>query len=724
MIRVLVFALSLFHACLTPLCAQWQRLPLYGGHAEKLVPSEHNPDEIFALLKENNVYRSTDRGETWNPLPTGITATDFAVSSTGTYFAWSHDQVRISRDGGRSWEKDLTVSQGIYDNTDNGQVIAHREGVVFAHLKRSPLIFVMRDDRRTWDTLSFTFGASGYNESIFVDPENSKFIVAYGHGHLFVSSIDGGNTWRQWNVEKPDMIFAGICSITREGKLRYMSAGVTGYVNDSSFVRFFESLDTGKTWNGICTMKFLNTLDLRNSSIHTKPDGTILFLWRDHIYLSHDMCRTWKEIPQVSAACVAEMDTVFLGSMLDAGLQVSPDGENWTTFRGTRSLPGFDAIEVQAATRDTVFAIITDNPISEFMQSTDGGAVWTKLFESRVLDGLRAVATPTPRYYAVHNMHSVITGIAGQTIPDTVYASQSSIRGFEISPLAASDLFVYTGNDFHFSTDYGRTWAYRPLPPVGQSVVRLFPSRQVRGRVLIVFTTDELLDRVEGAFLVNEYGYEWRQSWHGIFVDVEQTRLYGNDALYYKSEISRDYGMNWSSDSSGNSCGSCPAISSGAHLMKPHDGVWMWHDGLRWRRLRDATGADLGKPCPMSISETGSTLYCGYAYDGLYKIEMPDPTTGLSFVPGPERYGISVAPNPFTSSTEIRFAPPYPGPRELVILDALGRTMLRRAVHGNDGPFVWDGRGRNGYLLPTGMYFCIVSTGAFSIATARIVISR
>jgi len=83
------------------------------------------------------------------------------------------------------------------------------------------------------------------------------------------------------------------------------------------------------------------------------------------------------------------------------------------------------------------------------------------------------------------------------------------------------------------------------------------------------------------------------------------------------------------------------------------------------------------------------------------------PTAGL----------LSVFPNPFNPTAEIRFV--LPGPAEITVrvLDATGREM-RRLLDGMIRPsgevqLSWDGRNDNGQPLPSGVYFCEVQAGEF-----------
>lgn len=72
-------------------------------------------------------------------------------------------------------------------------------------------------------------------------------------------------------------------------------------------------------------------------------------------------------------------------------------------------------------------------------------------------------------------------------------------------------------------------------------------------------------------------------------------------------------------------------------------------------------------------------------------------------------------PNPFKSSTTIRFVLPQPGQVELKVLDTSGRLV--RTLEAGElpaGPHdaSWDGRDEHGSPLSSGVYFCVLRAGA------------
>lgn len=108
--------------------------------------------------------------------------------------------------------------------------------------------------------------------------------------------------------------------------------------------------------------------------------------------------------------------------------------------------------------------------------------------------------------------------------------------------------------------------------------------------------------------------------------------------------------------------------------------------------------------------------------------DCPMPTTGVAGDQGATRLelpSIVVAPNPFHPSVEINFTVPWRTQVNLVLVDASGRAV-RRLV---DEPMeagtyrrLWDGRDDRGRALPSGVYFCRLSTPTSSAVEKLILV--
>jgi hypothetical protein len=82
-------------------------------------------------------------------------------------------------------------------------------------------------------------------------------------------------------------------------------------------------------------------------------------------------------------------------------------------------------------------------------------------------------------------------------------------------------------------------------------------------------------------------------------------------------------------------------------------------------------------------------------------------------------------PNPFSSATTVTFSAELPGIFDLSIYDVQGRlvrTLLHERVEGTRN-ISWDGRDNDGNLMPSGIYYYRLKSGAFS-STRKMLLLR
>jgi hypothetical protein len=144
------------------------------------------------------------------------------------------------------------------------------------------------------------------------------------------------------------------------------------------------------------------------------------------------------------------------------------------------------------------------------------------------------------------------------------------------------------------------------------------------------------------------------------------------------------------------------------------DGIrrcWFTGDGENW---------DLFSPeekiaaFPLiSANKSGNTLL----------LDKPGDHLGIFHgFPSPIESDLSISnyPNPFNPSTQISFSLPYETQVRLAVFDLRGR-LVRDLVNEvrieGEHTIHWNGRGRNGNVLPSGVYFAKLTAGAHAAST-------
>jgi hypothetical protein len=110
-----------------------------------------------------------------------------------------------------------------------------------------------------------------------------------------------------------------------------------------------------------------------------------------------------------------------------------------------------------------------------------------------------------------------------------------------------------------------------------------------------------------------------------------------------------------------------------------------------------------------------------------YALLDPDLVTGVSEgTPPSASYLAPNSPNPFASTTRIRFGLAEAGVATVRIYDVAGRlvrTLVEDAHPAGNHAAVWDGKNHRGNKVPGGVYFCRVEVGSF-VQTRKMVVIR
>lgn len=235
-----------------------------------LILSNHLSTRIYCAA--NKVFRSDDRGNTWQVMsedltakidrntwpvmgkywPSSAVAKDKSSSLYGTivsleesplkenllYAGTDDGLIQVTEDGGKTWLK-ADKFPGIPENTYVSDILASKfdENVVYAAFDNilrddfKPYILKSSDKGRTWVSLSGNLPANGTVHSLQQDFVNADLLFA-GTEFGFYFSVDGGKIWVALKGDLPVIPVRDIAIQKRENDLAIATFGRGFYILD------------------------------------------------------------------------------------------------------------------------------------------------------------------------------------------------------------------------------------------------------------------------------------------------------------------------------------------------------------------------------------------------------------------------------------------------------------------------------------------------------------
>jgi photosystem II stability/assembly factor-like uncharacterized protein len=218
-----------------------------------LLLSLHNPQTVY--FSGNVVFRSTDRGDSWQiispdltrgePGPsknTGHTITTLAESplKPGLLYAGTDDgRLHVSRDAGQSWTDLSARIPGVVPDRWVTRVAcsAFAEGTAYLSIDRHrnddrrPYVFKTTDHGETWAPLMANLPAEGPVHVIREDPRRRDLLYVGTEGGLLISS-DGGGSWQRQRHGLPAVAVHDLVVHPRDQELVIATHGRGIYLMD------------------------------------------------------------------------------------------------------------------------------------------------------------------------------------------------------------------------------------------------------------------------------------------------------------------------------------------------------------------------------------------------------------------------------------------------------------------------------------------------------------
>jgi len=383
----------------------WTQLDLGLQGTDKLFSLDldpHDPQTLFAGT-ENGLRRSTDGGQSWSTVGGGLDnwyckGVAFHPKQQGTIYAG-------------------TTGKGFFKSTDNGDTFqpmntglgagwaeklyapAGGAGPLFARLS----IGIFREDAPgTWNEIEAPFATGGETAEVdgfLFDRQSQKRVYAH-HNAKWWRSDDAGKSWQQVEVPEPglrDLVrgkvagpaFEGLAQDAGDPKVFYAGGS---WSKDMGGAPINRSSNGGKKWDAAGAGITGSVTMLRSPA----PNVVIAVAGKDGVYRSTDGAKSFTPLRagEISDLGIDPSKPERMYVATKKGLYRSSDnGATWSKATGIKD----DEVEaVVVAPSGKVFCGTFDG----VFVSADGGATWTALNDGLLNTDVRALAIGGSRLYA------------------------------------------------------------------------------------------------------------------------------------------------------------------------------------------------------------------------------------------------------------------------------------------------------------------------------------
>lgn len=608
-LTALVLLLVLTPLAALPASAGVDRWTPFGRGDDSALDLLLTPTGLHAVTADGRVFRSTDRGETWQYWGVGLDpgirriAADPAdprvMAAVGTF-----GDVYLSTDAGRFWSR---LPHRVDEEVD--PVVASLRIAAGTIYVGGRYLYVSRDDGETWSPASL-----GYIPSITVDPTDPRTVWFATTGGLW-KTTDAGETFTL-TLNPPYEI--GNYGVTAVAVAPSRPATVYAGANR----RLYASQDGGATWQeGPQIGPGIGIGDLSSLIVDPADPAKVYATGPGGIALSRDGGATWTVLASpATSTLILTPDTLFAGTSGD-GLYVSVDGgRSWARRdRVGMGYPVTTFIE-RDPRRPQVLYLFHGTSGFGLLRSTDGGRTWAPFTNlSTFQNSLVDLAFDDRRPGVLYTV-SQSNGAAYRIERDGTAKRMPVPTQREMYTVATSGPAVLVGNSWagYRSEDGGETW---------KDVLPRIVSKGAGGevdRIVLQFVEDPLDTATVYAFTlengpgVNRYvvlrsddtGLHWRQvrtgDLHAFAVDPrDEGTLYSAETAGDQTALfrSRDGGNRW------RRIGTIPQFPGGRVISlvvdtKHQDRLWVTNElGV----LRSDDGGRTWTPFNAGLSRPGLT---------------------------------------------------------------------------------------------------------------------
>ena len=314
---------------------------------------------LFAGTEGGGIFRSTDRGNSWTPINTGLlyepgegfTGVPALVQKGETLYAGTRDTLYASTDGGNTWHRVSTFQK----HEPISGIVVIGERIYVGTLNTG--VWYSDDDGDSWLQVNDGFGPMSIHELSRI----GTTLVA-GAGDRVFRKRDNAD---ELNAVHVDFVLEQIDAFAAMENLLY----VGGSVRNGGGL--FRSNDEGDSWTRIAVKEMRHTVEALAVFGATLYAGT----YGSGVFRSDDNGNTWTAVNTgltdrtVSTLLVVNEDTVFAGTLVGGIFRTMDGGNSWIEVN--TGLTNTSVGEL-AVIGKTIYAGMSER----FVYSVNGGEAW------------------------------------------------------------------------------------------------------------------------------------------------------------------------------------------------------------------------------------------------------------------------------------------------------------------------------------------------------------